>query len=139
MAIDTDLEWYGDDKKKDLDTAMIRFLIRGTNKIQETARLLVRKDTTNLMGSIVKAVDRSGLEGTVYTNSEYAIYNEFGTGRFATKGTGRSTPWVYKDAKGNWRWTTGMTAQPFMRPGLNNNKKILLEMAKQEGIIGVNK
>lgn len=139
MAKDTNLDWFGDDKKKDLNEAMVRFLIRGTNKVQETAKLLVRKDTTNLMASIVKVVDKRDLEGTVFTNSKYAVYNEFGTGRKAEGGGGRSTPWAYQDAKGNWRWTTGMTAQPFVRPGLYNNKKILLEMAKQEGVIGVNK
>lgn len=139
MAKDVELNWYGDTKKEDMNDGMIRFLIRGTNLVQATAKLLVRKDTTELETSIVTAVEKDSLVGKVSTNSEYAIYNEFGTGRFAEGGGGRQTPWAYEDRNGNLRWTVGMTAQPFMRPGLNNNRDNIEKMAISEGAKAVDK
>jgi HK97 gp10 family phage protein len=130
---------YYDDKKKDVNDAMVRFLIRGTNIVQADAKLLVRKDTGDLQGTIVKAVDKRDLEGTVSTNSDHAIYNEFGTGRFAEDGTGRATPWVYEHPKYGFIRTEGMKPQPFMRPALNNNKPKLIKIAEDEVKKGVNK
>ena len=31
-------------------------------------------------------------------------------------GGGRPTPWVYQDAKGNWHYTRGNKAKPFLKP-----------------------
>jgi HK97 gp10 family phage protein len=116
MAIDTKLEWFGEKEKSDMNDAMIRFLIRGTNLIQATAKTLVPVDTANLRGSIVKAVVKSTLTGTVSTNVEYAQYVEFGL---------RKTPNYPK--------------QPFMRPALENNIDKLEQIAIKEGKKSVNK
>lgn len=51
------------------------------------------------------------------TDSEYGAYVELGTGIYA-EGGGRPTPWVYQDAKGNWHYTRGNKAQPFLKPAL---------------------
>lgn len=139
MANGIKLDWFGDAKKADMKEAMVKFLIRGTNIVQSDAKLLVPKDTTDLMGSIVKNVDNSTLIGSVSTNSEYAVYVEFGTGRYAENGNGRKTPWFYEDANGVGHWTAGMRPQPYMRPALNNNKEKLIKIAKEEVKNGVNK
>ena len=116
MAIDSKLFWFGDEKKAGMSDAMIRFLIRGTDLVQKDAKLLAPVDTGDLRGSIVKAVDKYNLEGTVSTNKEYAPYVEFGL---------RSNPNYPK--------------QPFLRPALNNNVDKLEKIAIQEGKKGVNK
>jgi HK97 gp10 family phage protein len=110
MAIDTDLKWNGEKEKGDMNDAMIRFLIRGTNLVQGTAKTLVPVDTSNLRGSIVKAVEKVELKGTVSTNVEYAQYVEFGL-----------------------RSNSNYPKQPFMRPALKNNQANLKKIAIQEG------
>jgi len=48
--------------------------------------------------------------------TDYAPYLEYGTGEFAEGGNGRKGGWRYKDEEGNWHFTFGMKAQPFVRP-----------------------
>ena len=121
--MDTELTWYGDKIVKNVNAGTIKALIRAGNLVKSSAKLLVPKDTGNLSASIVKALHKPSLTETISTNSEYANYVEFGTGRFAENGKGRKTPWVYEDEKGVGHWTTGMKAQPYMRPALKNNIK----------------
>ena len=100
MAVDTELIWNGDKIINNVNSGTVKALIRATNLVQSTAKTLVRVDTGNLRGSITKNVDSSSLIGTVSTNSEYALAQEFGR----------------KDLP-----KYGFT--PYMRPGLNDNKK----------------
>ena len=53
----------------------------------------------------------------VGTNLEYAPYVEYGTGKYVPEG--RKTPWSYQDAKGQWHTTSGMPAQPYLRPAVD--------------------
>ena len=69
-------------------------------------------------------VSVDGDEGVIYASAEYAPYVECGTGIYATKGGGRTTPWVYPYAgKGGTQFATtrGQKAQPFLEPALQQN------------------
>ena len=68
----------------------------------------------------------------VGSNSEYAIYNEMGTGKHAEGGGGRPTPWVYQGADGNFYRTEGMTPKPFIRPAFEENTAEFERIAKEE-------
>ena len=60
------------------------------------------------------------------TSLMYAAYVEYGTGIYADGGGGRQTPWVYYDkSKKKFFRTRGMKPQPFLRPVLNNHRRIL--------------
>lgn len=48
------------------------------------------------------------------TTVRYAVNVELGTGVHFPGG--RQTPWVYKDAKGEYHMTEGQRAQPFLKP-----------------------
>lgn len=72
--------------------------------------------TGNLRNSISHTVDTATNTAYVYTNVEYAPYQEFGTGIYYEGG--RQDPWVYQDAKGNWHWTHGNPAKPFIKPSV---------------------
>lgn len=133
MAIETRVIWNGDREKRQMGDAVVRALIRATNKVQADAKLLVPVDTGNLRGSIVTAVDNNKQIGTVTTNSKYAFYIEFGTGRLKEGGGGRATPWRFFSTRYGWVTTTGSKPYPFMRPALNNNKDKIKKMFIQEG------
>ena len=98
MAVDMDLTWYGDRKKKDINEGTIKALLRSMNLVRSDAITKVPVDTGNLRGSIVSALEKDKLRATVSTNVEYAPYVEFGL---------RTNPNYPK--------------QPFMRPALNEN------------------
>lgn len=93
------------------------------------AKTLAPVDKGDLAESIHmdKKKTPNGLEGRVYTNLEYAMYVEFGTG---IRGNG-SYPYniegielAYKE---DWK---GMKAQPYMYPALKNNEKKIRQIFK---------
>ena len=95
------------------------------------AKDLAPVDTGELAGSIHMEQKKTatGREGRVYTNLEYAMYVEFGTG---VRGNG-SYPYdidgidlAYKE---DWQ---GMKAQPYMYPALKNNEKTILKIFKND-------
>lgn len=96
--------------------------------IEKEAKKKCPVDDGQLRNSITHKVDK--LEGQVGTNVEYAPYVEIGTGIYSTKGSGRMTPWVYRDAEGKFHKTKGMKAQPFLKPAVDNNKDKILESFK---------
>ena len=88
-------------------------------------------DTGNLWNSISHIVDLDDHCVDMGTNVEYAVYVEFGTGKYAENGNGRPTPWAYRDDEGNLIWTAGQKPQPFIRPAIANHvddyKDILMD------------
>lgn len=83
-------------------------------------------DTSNLVNSIKYGVIEDNMEMQIGTNVEYAPYVELGTGIYATGegGSGaKKIPWHYKDDKGKWHTTSGMKAQPYLRPAIENHIK----------------
>jgi HK97 gp10 family phage protein len=114
-----------------------------TKLVHGQAKALAPVDTGDLAGSIHMQVKDTGkaLEGRVYTNKEYAAYVEFGTG---VKGNGtypyqveglsltyRDKGWAYYDEdKGEWIYTKGQEAQPYMYPALKENERTIKRMFK---------
>ena len=117
---------------------------KATQLVHGQAKTLAPADTGQLRGSIHMKVKNTGkaIEGRVYTNVEYAAYVEFGTG---IKGNGtypyqveglsleyRDKGWAYFDEdKGEWIYTKGQKAQPYMYPALKNNEKAIKQILKQ--------
>ncbi len=56
-----------------------------------------------------------GASITVTNVANYAIYNELGTGVFASDGNGRSEGWFYPVGDGTYRFTIGMPPKFFVR------------------------
>lgn len=94
------------------------------------AKKLAPVDTGNLRNSISHKVDPEEPAVYIGSNSLYAAYQEFGTGIY-TEG-GRDTPWVYQDEKGNWHWTRGNKAQPFLKPAVADHQKQYRQIIEQE-------
>lgn len=116
---------------------------KATQLVHGQAKALAPVDTGQLAGSIHMKVQDAGdeLQGRVYTNVEHAAYVEFGTG---IKGNGtypykveglnltyRDKGWAYYDEdKGEWIYTKGQEAQPYMYPALKNHEKTIKRMFK---------
>lgn len=72
------------------------------------------------------------LSGQVGSPIEHAIYKEFGTGEFAENGAGRKGGWSYKAPNGDWYFTYGMPARPFLRPAFRSNRKNIEDVVGKE-------
>ena len=102
--------------------------------IERSAKEKAPKDTGALRRSITSKVEGSGadIQGIVYTPLEYAPYVEFGTGIYSSLGNGRQDRWKYKDAKGEWHSTIGQHPQPYLQPALEENRRKIEKMFKEQ-------
>ena len=70
-----------------------------------------RVNTGALRNSVSHAV--SGNECYIGTNISYAIFHEYGTGIYIAGG--RTSPWSYQDANGDWHRTRGLSPIHFLK------------------------
>ena len=90
--------------------------------------------TGNLRNSISHLVDIA--EECVYvgTNVSYAIYNEYGTGKYAESDNGakgRQSPWAYKGSDGKVHWTNGIKPLHFLRNAVQDHTDEYQKIAEQ--------
>ena len=109
-----DIHDHSAEVSAEIKAALLRGLEKIGLKVEDYAKNLCPVDTGNLRNSITHMVDEQEPAAIIGTNNEYAAYVELGTGIYAEGG--RPTPWVYQDAKGNWHYTRGNKAQPFLKP-----------------------
>ena len=72
-----------------------------------------RVDTGALRNSVTHSV--SGDTAYIGSNLEYAVWNEIGTGRYASQGGGRQTAWFYIGRDGKKHRTVGMKPIHFLK------------------------
>ena len=116
--------------------AVMKGIEKGALRVEAAAKENCKVDEGLLRASIDHKLAPETLSATVGTNLKYAAYVEFGTGVHATKGGGRTTPWVFKGSNGKWHTTTGQRAKPFMYPALVSNvdkiKADIIEAVRNE-------
>ncbi len=101
-----------------------RAVIDTANLIQAQARALAPVDSGYLRQSIEVEVLEGGLKAVVTVGAEWAIYVEYGTGIYSTKGGGNKDGWVYYNEKwGKFVFTRGQEAQQFWFPALKEGQK----------------
>ena len=124
------------DNSEEVLEAMQQAAVRAMEKCGLTAEGYAKKlcpvDTGNLRNSITHAVDEEEPAAYIGSNVEYASYVCLGTGKYVSGG--RPTPWTYQDAKGEWHWTAGSRAQPYIKPAVaanaNTYRKIIEDAMK---------
>lgn len=115
---------------REFGEAVQRALERVGEQAEGYAKDLAPVDTGQLRNSISHAVDESEPAAYIGTNLEYAPYVELGTGQYNPQG--RPTPWVYQDAKGDWHWTAGNPAQPFLAPAVKDHQTTYRNIIEDE-------
>ena len=119
---------------EELQSACLRALERMGQQGEGFAVDLVAVDTGTLQQSLTHKVVPSEMTVYVGSNEDYSVYVELGTGKYYPGG--RDTPWVYQDAKGNWHYTHGQRAQPYLKPAIANHigtYKNILESEMKNG------
>ena len=121
---------YSADVLNEFHDAVLRALERCGEQAEGYAKDLAPVDTGNLRNSISHKVDDGEPAVYIGSNTSYAPYVELATGIYAEGG--RPTPWVYQDANGNWHWTRGNKAQPFLKPAVADHAKEYKSIIKTE-------
>ena len=124
-------------KRMDMDVndTLAPIMARQAKFIQGEAKDLCPVRDGQLRNSIRTTTRKSKYKVTalVHTNTEYAAYVEFGTGKVgettpvANKYPGplsyRQTKWLGKIPDVGWLYIAGQAAQPFLYPALKNNEE----------------
>lgn len=99
-----------------------------TQLVQNTAKDLAPKDTGRLFRSIHRKVYDKGINsyGRVFTNVEYASYQEFGYSRVIKKGESLFGGKVLAKKNINVVYA----GKPFMRPALERHKELIQKGVK---------
>ena len=113
---DIEITDHSDAVKEAFEVAIMRGLEKCGLTAEGYAKKLCPVDNGNLRNSITHQVDTGTQTVYIGSNLEYAPYVELGTGKYYPGG--RPTPWVYQDAHGNWHYTHGNQAQPYLKPAV---------------------
>lgn len=124
-----------DDNSEAVLNALRNAVERGLMAIGETAVTYAKRSLTEQ-----KAVDTGRLRNSVNylvkddevyigTPVEYGVYVECGTGKYVAGG--RPTPWAYQDDNGNWHWTQGYPARPFIAPAAKDHTQEYRNLLKE--------
>ena len=109
-------------------------LEKGAKVLQANIKPLVPVDEGTLRNSIsVEKSDR--LAYSVGTNLKYAVYVEYGTGKFGDPTVPHTTKdsWVYfNDKAGHFVTTHGQPASHFMHDGFYNGKDAAVDEVRKE-------
>lgn len=123
------LELHIDEAESLIKDAAIAYLHEAAGELEAQVKRNTAVDTGQLKASWTYVVNESKLEAEVGSPLENALWEEFGTGEFALKGNGRKTPWRYKDAKGNWHYTTGKKPRRALHNAFTTLKPSLIKLA----------
>lgn len=93
-------------------------------------------DTGKTKNSFRHKVVDSEHAAYIGSNDENAIWEEFGTGEYALAGDGRKGGWAYKDAKGDWHYTTGKKPSRAFWKAFNSLKNKIINRI-QESLKGL--
>ena len=121
---------YSADVLNEFHDAVLRALERCGEQAEGYAKDLAPVDTGNLRNSISHTVDEDEPAVYIGSNTSYAPYVELATGIYAEGG--RPTPWVYQDENGNWHWTRGNPAQPFLKPAMADHPQTYRNIIEDE-------
>ena len=121
---------YSADVLNEFHDAVLRALERCGEQAEGYAKDLAPVDTGNLRNSISHKVDDGEPAVYIGSNTSYAPYVELATGIYAEGG--RPTPWVYQDENGNWHWTRGNRAHPFLKPAVAEHPQTYRNIIEDE-------
>jgi HK97 gp10 family phage protein len=124
---------YSDEVLQAFDEACLRALERCGSQAEGYAQDLCPVDTGNLRNSISHKVDEGEPAAYIGTNTSYAAYVEFGTGRYST--TGGGTPkdhWVYMGDDGKYHIGKPMKPRPYLKPAIANHVGTYRNIFKDE-------
>lgn len=109
--MDVHIEAHDEEVKDKFRQTAAAWLHEACGELASAVRNNQRVRTGRTRQSWRYVVDEAKLEGCVASDSENAVWEEFGTGEYALNGNGRKGGWWYVDEKGRRRFTRGKRPQ----------------------------
>ncbi|MCX4341326.1 MAG: HK97 gp10 family phage protein [Lachnospiraceae bacterium] len=107
MGMDIHIETHQDEVTEEFRKTAIAWLHEAGGELLAAVRNNQRVRTGKTRQSWRYEVDESRLECVVASDSQNAIWEEFGTGEYALNGNGRKGGWWYVDEQGKRHFTRG--------------------------------
>lgn len=107
MGMDIHIETHQDEVTEEFRETAVAWLHEACGELAAAVRNNQRVRTGKTRQSWRYEVDESRLEGVVASDTENAIWEEFGTGEYALNGNGRKGGWWYVDEQGKRHFTRG--------------------------------
>lgn len=111
MGMDIHIELHDEEVKDKFRQAAVAWLHEACGELAAAVRNNQRVRTGRTRQSWRYVVDETKLEGCVASDSENAVWEEFGTGEYALNGNGRKGGWWYVDEQGRRHFTRGKRPQ----------------------------
>lgn len=115
-----------------VDTGIYRNSITYAVSGGETAIKSYKADVGDAEGSYSGTMG-SDKEKAVFigSNLEHAVWNEVGTGKYASEPGGKQSPWRYKDSKGKRHTTSGMKGIHALKKAAANHNDTYKEIIEK--------
>lgn len=107
MGMDIHIETHQEEVTEEFQQTAVAWLHEACGELLSAVRNNQRVRTGKTRQSWRYVVDEAKLEGAVASDSENAVWEEFGTGEYALNGNGRKGGWWYVDEKGQRHFTRG--------------------------------
>lgn len=117
--------------KKRLKEVSIAWLHEACGELEAQVKRNQRVRTGRTKGSWCYIVDETRREGIIASDSDNAVYEEFGTGEYALSGNGRKSGWWYKDESGRWHFTKGKKPQRPLYLAWIRLKNVIISRAEE--------
>ena len=125
-----------------VDETVYKSMQKQGQLVKSEAKLLCPFDTGDLVKSIHKKTTKhkGKVIGSIYTNSDHAVYVEFGTGKVGER-TNKNTDLNVSYKQDKWkvnipdvgvRWIEGQPAQPYLYPALKNTEDKIIDNIKED-------
>lgn len=112
------------DHSKEVLSAFEQQLKNGLEAIGLTAEGYAKDNTPVDTGNLRNKITHNVVNNDVYigvSGVHYAPYVEFGTGIYASNGSGRKNPWFYVDENGKGHYTQGMKPHHMLKNAAANH------------------
>lgn len=117
--------------KEEIRKCAIAWLHEACGELTSAVRNNQRVRTGRTRQSWRYVVDEENLEGYVASDSDNAVYEEFGTGEYALDGNGRKGGWWYVDEKGVGHFTRGKRPQRPLYKAYMALKNVIIASAQE--------
>lgn len=114
-----------------LEKSARKFLEEAAVEIESEAKRSSPVDTGQLKGSWAHAQNTVALEAKIGSPLQNALWNEFGTGKFAVNGDGRKGGWRYQDDNDEWHFTRGKKPKRTLQKAFVAKRNAIINRAMQ--------
>ena len=107
------------------------FLEEVGGEVEAQTKRNTKVDTGKTKGSWEHVVNAEKMEVKIGSRYKNALWEEFGTGKYALNGDGRQTKWVYRTDDGKFHATVGKKPRRALYKAYESKKNLIIREARR--------